>query len=255
MTIATAVHATPVHRNESVRHIRAVFRLLFVNKLQVLYTPLGGLFAIFLLNLTIWWIIIAADSGNRGTVHLGYSGAVFYIYVYAMVVAIQIVLRTFPFSLGFGVTRRDFYLGAALAFVAISLLFAVVLTIMSAIEITTNGWGVGGRLFAPIYFTNSFWLARLVMYFLVFLFCLFVGAVIATLYMRWRALGITVFFVAFAVVIVAAIAAVTLSHQWGVVGNWFATTGTFGLVLWTLVPTAISAVGGYLVLRRATPKS
>jgi hypothetical protein len=255
MTTVTSVAATLSRNYESPRRILAVLRLLFVNKVQILYTPLAALGGIFLLNLAIWWIIIAASPNNRGSIHLGYSGAVSYIYVYAIIIAVQTLLRTFPFSLGFGVTRRDFYLGAAATFVVLSTIFAAVLTIMSSIEIATNGWGVGGQMFAPVYFTNSFWLARFVMYLLVFLFCLFVGSVIATIYVRWRALGIVVFFASLAVLIVAAVAEVTLDHQWNAVGSWFATTGTFGIVLWTLVPTAISAVGGFLFLRRATPKS
>lgn len=255
MTTITPVEATQSRSYESPRRILAVLRLLFVNKVQILYTPLAALGAIFLLNLAIWWIIIAASPNNRGSIHLGYSGAVSYIYVYAIIIAVQTLLRTFPFSLGFGVTRRDFYLGATLTFVVLSTIFAAVLTIMSSIEIATNGWGVGGQMFAPVYFTNPFWLARFVMYLLVFLFCLFVGSVIATIYVRWRAFGIVVFFASLAVVLVAAIAEVTLNHQWNAVGNWFATTGAFGIVLWTLVPTAISAAGGFLFLRRATPKS
>ena len=255
MTSITTASPVQLRRYESPRRILAVVRLLFVSKVPILYTPLLALFAIFLMNLTIWWIIIAADSGNRGTVHLGYSGAVFYIYVYAIVIAVQTMLRTFPFSLGMGVTRRDFYLGSVLTFVALSVLFSIVLTIMSSIEIATNGWGVGGRMFAPVYFTDTFWLARLVMYLLLFLFCLFVGSVCATIYMRWRALGVATFFIALGAVLVAGIAEVTLNHQWDSVWHWFSTTGTFGLVLWTLLPSAIAATGGYLVLRRSTPKA
>jgi hypothetical protein len=250
---AIAQTTAPLHRFESARHVLAVTRLIFVNKVQILYVPLAALGAIFLLNLAIWWIIIIA-SGDRGVNHLGYSGAVSYIYIYGLIIAVQSIVRTFPFSLGFGVTRRDFYLGSALAFVVVSLIFAVVLTIMSSIEIATGGWGVGGRMFAPVYFTNGFWLARFVMYFLVFLFCMFVGSVVAVIYVRWRALGVSVFFIALGVVIVAAIAEITLNHQWGDVGSWFATTGALGIVAWTLVPSGVSAIGGFLALRRATPK-
>ena len=253
-TIASPV-VTTNSRFEAGRRILAVTRLHFVNRVQILYTPLLALAAIFLLNYAIWWIVIAANSSSQGTNHLGYSGAVSYIYIYGIVIAVQSTLRTFPFSLGFGVTRRDYYLGSALAFVTLSTLFAVVLTVMSVIEIATNGWGVGGRMFAPVYFTNSFWLARFVMYLLVFLFCLFVGTVIATVYMRWRATGIFVFFLCLGIVLLGAIAWITVAHGWPGVGNWFATTGTFGIVLWTLVPSAVSAAGGLLIIRRATPKA
>jgi hypothetical protein len=37
------------------------------------------------------------------------------------------------------------------------------------------------------------------------------------------------------------------------VGAWFAANDAVGIVLWSLVPTALAAVAGCAVLRRATP--
>jgi hypothetical protein len=257
----TAIAQTlPASRsNEAGRRIFAVVKLHFVNRFQILYLPLIVLLAIFVLNLAIWYVIIASTGGssstNASTNHLGYSGAVSYIYVYGIVIAVQAISRTFPFSLGFGVTRRDFYLGSAAAFVLLSFGFAVILTIMSVLEIATNGWGVGGRMFAPLFFTNSFWLLRFVMYFCAFLFLLFIGTAGATFYVRWRATGLTVFFGIIAVLILAAIAGFTLFHQWPAVGSWIDSSGPVGLTLWLLVPSAVCGIAGYFVLRRATPKN
>src|ERR1700712_1118052 len=185
--MTTVAHTPPASRsNESGRRILAVTKLHFVNRFQILYLPLIVLGTIFVLNLAIWWIIVAASDGAVTGAHLGYSGAVSYIYVYGVVIAVQAISRTFPFSLGFGVTRRDFYLGSVLAFVAVSFGFAVILTIMSVLEIATGGWGVGGRMFAPLWFTNDFWLLRFVMYFCAFLFLFFIGTAGAAFYVRWR---------------------------------------------------------------------
>jgi hypothetical protein len=248
--------ALPASRsNESARRIFAVIKLHFVNRFQILYMPMIVLGAIFLVNLAIWWIIVAASDGADSGSHLGYSGAVSYIYVYGIVIAVQAISRTFPFSLGFGVTRRDFYLGSALAFVVLSFGFAVVLTIMSVIEIATNGWGVGGRMFAPLWFTNGFWLLRFVMYFCAFLFLLFIGTAGAAFYVRWRATGLTAFFAIIAVIILASVAYFALGHHWDVVGQWIDQSGPVGITVWLLLPAAISAVAGFFVLRRATPKN
>lgn len=249
---AIATPAVPGTRSNASHHILAVVRLLFVNKVQLIYTPLLGQLGVFLLNYAIWWVIRAADGK---TAHLQYSGALGYIYVFSLVVAIQVILRTFPFSLGFGVTRRNFYVGTVLTFFVLSLFFSAVITVLGTIEIATNGWGLGGYLFAPAYFTNSFWLLRFVMYVCLFLFMFFVGAVFATVYMRWRAIGLLIFFFSLAVVLVGGIALVTLEYQWPAVGNWFVSNGTLGVVLWTLVPTAVAAIAGFLVLRKATPKN
>jgi hypothetical protein len=250
--------AVPATRPSPTRYIGAVVRLLFVNKTQLLYTPIGGMAAIFLLNYAIWWIIVVAAGatpGHHPHIHLQYSGAVLYIFIFAMIIAIQVILRTFPFSLGFGVTRRDFYLGATVSFVALATLFSAFITALGSLEEATKGWGIGGYLFAPAYFSDRFWLVRFVTYLLLFLFLMFVGAVVATIYMRWRAIGVSLFFILLGVAIVAAIAVIALSHSWDAVGGWLSQAGSFGLVLWSLVPTAIAAVAGFLVLRRATPKS
>jgi hypothetical protein len=255
---ATAITTIPTHRSESARHIGAVIRLLFVNKRQLLYTPIGGQIAIFLLNYAIWWVIVVAAGatpGNHPHIQLQYSGAVLYTFVFAMIIAVQVMLRTFPFSLGFGVTRRDFYLGSAAAFVLLAAIFSAVVTLLGSIELATKGWGIGGYLFAPAYFSDTFWLARFAVFLLLFLFLMFLGALVAAIYMRWRSFGVSLFFILLAVAIVAAISVITLTHEWDFVWGWVNRTGAFGLVVWSLVPTAICAVGGFLVLRRATPKS
>jgi hypothetical protein len=258
--MTTLAQALPASRsNEAGRRTLAVVKLHFVNRFQILYLPLIVLGAIFVLNLAIWWIIVESTGGvnsaNRSSSHLGYSGAVSYIYVYGIVIAVQAISRTFPFSLGFGVTRRDFYLGSVIAFVGLSLGFAVVLTIMSSIEIATNGWGLGGRMFAPLFFTNSFWLLRFVMYFCAFLFLLFIGTAGATFYVRWRATGLTIFFGIIAIILLGAVAYLTLGHQWPAVGTWFDQSGPVGVTVWLLAPAAVCAIAGYFVLRRATPKN
>jgi hypothetical protein len=259
MTTISAQPGLDSRNFESLRHIVAVTRLHFVNKVAILYTPLIVLAAVFALNYAIWWLVIYAGhlsiAHSRTTTHLGYTGAVSYIFVYALVIAVQAVSRTFPFALGFGVTRRDFYLGSALAFVVLSIVMAAVLTVMSVIEIATSGWGVQGYMFAPVYFTNASWILRFLMYFFVFLFCLFIGSGAASMYVRWRAIGLTTFFVLLAVILVGGAAIVTFDDAWGAVAHWFAESGAFGVSAWTLVPTAIAGIAGFFILRRATPKN
>ena len=133
------------------------------------------------MNLAIWWIIFsAATAERRGRCREGlqYSGASIYIFVYMMVVAIQAMNLTFPFALGYGVTRRDFWLGSSLTFVLLSAMYAIGLTILSIIEEATNGWGLGGRMFTAVYFGDGPWSQRLFIFFVAFLFFFFVGAAI-----------------------------------------------------------------------------
>ena len=42
---------------------------------------------------------------------------------------------------------------------------------------------------------------------------------------------------------------------WPAVGQFFVTYQAIGTALWLLVPTALAGIGGYFILRRATPRS
>ena len=66
-----------------------------------------------------------------------------------MVVAVQAMSATFRFALGMSVTRRDYYLGTALYFTMLSVVYAAGLTALGGIERLTDGWGLDGYFFAP----------------------------------------------------------------------------------------------------------
>jgi len=238
--------------------IANVVKLQFANPYTVLTAPWVILIAIFLVNLAIWWIIMSqvTDPADRADVSegFGYSGASLFIFVYMMVVAIQSMNQTFNFALGMSVTRRDYYLGSAVTFTLLSVVFAAGMTVLGAIEQATDGWGVGGRMFTSIYFGDGGWFERFVIIFLALMFFFFIGAVAATVFVRWKAVGLTVLAVVVAVILLALVALATFTQSWGRVGEWFATTGFLGSALWSLVITAIAGVAGFFILRRATPR-
>jgi hypothetical protein len=258
MTAVTTVAPADVRSNEALRRIAAVTRLHFVNKLQIVGMPLVILVGILLINISIWLIILNAVSehARKTTEHgFGYTGSIFYIYVYAVIIGVQAISRTFPFSLGFGVTRRDFYLGSVLAFVFLSVIFSVVMTVLSAIEDLTNGWGLGGHMLNPVYFHAGPWGLRFLLYFVVFLFVFFTGSCVASVYVRWKSTGLIAFFAVLVVILLAAAVIITLTDGWGATGAWFARSGSLGVALWSLIPSALAAVAGFFLLRRATPKN
>jgi hypothetical protein len=119
----------------------------------------------------------------------------------------------------------------------------------------TGGWGFGGHMFTSVYFGTGPWYVRFGLFFTIFVFFFFTGMIFATVYVRWRAYGILALVAAITVALVAATAVVSLSGSWPAVGEWFASTGVNGVILWSLVPTVASAIAGYFVLRRATPRS
>jgi hypothetical protein len=251
--------AAAPHTATTVNRILAVTRLHFVNPWTIVVVPGLILLMILVVNITIWWLILSnvETAADRADVSagFGYSGASFFIFVYMMVVAVQGMNLTFPFALGYGVTRREFYLGSSVAFVLLSAFWAVILTALATIEEATNGWGVSGRMFSAIYFGEGEWYQRLFLFFVTFLFFFFAGQGVATLYVRWKTNGLLIFFALLAVLLVGSLAAIIRTDSWGPVIDWFVHTGPYGVSALSLIPAGIAALGGYAVLLRATPKS
>jgi hypothetical protein len=237
--------------------IWAVTKLNLANPWTAILLPWIILAVIFVANLAIW-IIIRQAAGPQGAADaaegLSYSGASLYIFVYMLVVAVQTVNLTFPFAQGYGVTRRDFYLGTVLTFVLLSAMFSIGMTILATIEEATGGWGLSGQMFTAIYFGDGPWYARLWIFFTLFLFFFFVGAIAAAIFVRWKANGVIAFFIGVGAVLIGLAALFTFTESWPAFAGFFAEMGFLGSYTWSLVLTVPAAVAGYLVLRRATPK-
>jgi hypothetical protein len=262
MTTMTAhSDATPVRREGATafRRILNVVRLHLGNPYTTIVLPWIILGVILLINLTIWALIAIAvgttgKDASDAQKGFSYSGSSFYIAVYMMIVAVQAISITFQYALSYGATRRDYWLGTSLTFVLLSAMYAIGFTILGFIERATNGWGLGGRMFTPIYFGDTWW-ERLLIFFFGLLFFFFIGSSLAAVWVRWKATGMVVFFATLAALLLAGIAWLTLSNSW--IGFWTAlvAAGPLGIASWLLVPAAIGAVVGYFILRRATPRS
>ena len=242
------------------RRLWNVARLHAANPFTLVVTPLIVLGIIFLANLLIWWVIAVGTAGNTEAVAnassgLQWSGASMWTFVYMMVVAIQAMNLTFPFALGFGSTRRDFSLGTALTFIALSAFFALVYTGMAALETATHGWGLNGSMFTAAYFGDVTWGLRLFHVFTAFVFFFSIGTVFGAIYVRFRARGLILFFAALALVLIGAVALATLTASWSDVGAFFGTLGLTGTYALSLAVSAVAAIAGYFVLQRATPRS
>ncbi|RDV45615.1 hypothetical protein DOE76_07235 [Leifsonia sp. ku-ls] len=249
---------TPAAAPGAPARIWRVVRLNVVNKWTVIWLPVMIMFFIGVVNWLIWWIIWSATNpADRADAMDGtqWTGAAFYIFVYMMVVAIQVVSSTFPFALGYSVTRRDFALGSGLTFLLLSAGYAIGFTVLAAVEEWTNGWWLGGHLFTSVYFADETFAGRLFMVFTAMLFFFAVGAFSASLFMRWRMNGILVAGATLALLLVGAIALITYTQSWPAVGEWFVVNGPIGVTAWLLLPTVLAAVAGYAVLGRATPRS
>ena len=250
-TIATPTISAP----SGLSRVTNVVRLHLVNRQVYIGIPwliLGGAFLVTIIIALL--INYATGDPTGGKNGFEYSWAVISPLWYLAAVAVMAISQSFPFALGFGVTRRDFYLGTSLLFVVISLANAVALASLAEIEKATNGWGIGAGMFTSLFFDGT-WIVNFFVFTVVQLGIFFVGACIATVYMRWRVMGMLVFWFGFALILIGVIALITLTNTWGPVIAWLVAQGTVGIWAWLLVLVALAAFTGYFVLRKATPKN
>ena len=255
----TAATITPSrHRSPGAAgRILNVVRLHLVNVRQIFVVPWLIMAFIFALSVAIGWIVRASLSpadladANSG---MQYSGAIGYFLVYMLVIAVMAINQTFPFAQSYSVTRRDFYLGTLVAFAGLSVVYSIAVTVLGWLEDVTNGWGFGVTLFSPEYLGPNL-LQRFYVSLVLFLFFFVIGMAVASVYLRWKVNGMLIFFATLVLLIVGFIALIAATASWSAVGQWFVMTGFVGVISWTLVPTSVAAIFGYLLLRWATPRN
>jgi hypothetical protein len=183
-----------------------------------------------------------------------YSWAVLSPQWYLVVVGVQAIGLTFSFALGFGATRRDFWLGTSIMFGIVSLLNAVAIATLVQIEKATGGWGIGIAMFDSLWYGQAGWLTDFYSTLALQLLVLFVGASVTTVYMRWRIRGMMIVLFSSIALLLIFIAVATFSESWPALFEWFGSIGVVGAFNIVLGFAVLSAVGGYLVIRRATPR-
>lgn len=251
----TAVATSPVVTSPA-RRIALASRLHATNPWGTLILPWMITVAIFALNLSIWLILRSTiDPAKLETDAFQTNGGVTWLFFYMTVVAVQAMNQTFRFAVGMSATRRDYYVGTALYFALLSVMYAVGITALAAVERATDGWGVGGAFFAPA-FLSDLALPQLSYVYLVSLLCaFFVGSAVASVYVRWGSTGIVAFFIALGVLFVGGIWAMTEAQAWTSFWETLASHSVPWIVSWLLIPAALGVAVGYALMRRATPRA
>lgn len=243
------------------RRLWNVMRLHAANPFTLIVTPLLVLAAIFAINLMIWWMVRSgaptdAESVENVSRGFQFSGSSLWIFFYMAVVAIMAMNLTFSFALGFGSTRRDFLLGTGLTFLALSAGYSVVYILLALLEQATGGWGLGGAMFNSFFFGLDLpWWQRLFHVFALFAFFFGAGSAFGAMYVRWKARGLIFFFSVFTLVLVGALALLTVTGSWPAVGEFFATLGFTGSYAVGLGIGLIGWAAAFGILRKATPRS
>lgn len=222
----------------------SVVRLQLVNTQTYVWVPLlvlGGAFGITML--------IFALLPVGGIVGGGAQAPMWYF----LVVGVQSLTLTFPFSQALSVTRREFYAGTVLTALLASAALAVIYVLGGLLEEATGGFGTGSIFFQVPGVWSDGWAVAGLLY-LVLSFAFFkVGFFCAVVYKRFGTLVLTTGLIAAAVVTLLVVWAVTRLEAWGQVTGWVADAGVLGLTLWSLPVLGVLALVSYGLLRRALP--
>ncbi len=222
-----------------------VVRMQFVNKQTFIWVPLLILVGAFVLSLLVY-AMIPTDAIKVG----GGSAAPLW---YFMVVGVQSLTLTFPFSQAMSVTRREFFLGTLLAALVTSAMLAIIFVAGGLVEQATQGWGMNGYFFYLDWIWAAGPLAAFVIYFAIAVLFFVVGFWAATIYKRFGALWLTIVLVGIGFLLVGLMWLTGFAKAWVQLFTWLAETGALGLALWGVLLAAVLAASSFLILRRATP--
>ncbi len=235
----------------------AVVRIHLASPSTTLVVPWLITLGIFALNMAIYGMVIYSAGGLDQLEDASFSnnGGVLWVFVFMLVMAVQAMHFTFRFSLGFSITRRDYYVGTLLYFLILAFVYSAGFLVLGAIERATNGWGLDVGFFNPLGVDDVSLGVIAYATFVGLLLFMAIGASAAALWVRWNAVGLYVYFGALAVAVVAFLWVVTVTHSWLSVGEFFATTPIWLLVTYLVPFTAIAMALGYAVIRRSPLRS
>lgn len=251
MTTITETHVAATTR---VHPLARIVRLHSINPSVFFGIPMMILAGAWIVTVVIALIMqgngISRDAAMEG---LSYSWAVVSPQWYLVVVGVQAIATTFPLALGFGATRRDFWLGTSAMFVLVAALMGAVTAVLVQIEAATDGWWIGAGMFTALWYQAD-WVLDFYSTFCLQLLVFFVGAAVTTVYMRWQMRGMLLLAAGAAVVGLTAIATITFGDGWPEVWAFVADLGVAGTFTIALAAAALCWAAGYLVIRRATTR-
>jgi hypothetical protein len=232
------------------KRVTAAARMQLVHPLLSVGIPWAIVGSSFAINLAIWGVgDVAAQAPGDGS-----TGGLAALYVTVVVGFVGAVTQYFPFATGLSLSRRAFYLGTALAAVMEAVVYGIALTVLTAIENATNGWGVRLHFWAP----GALDVGNPLLQFLVFavpmLACAFLGMGIGVVFKRWGPMGL--YALTLGTLFIGGLAAVWITWQqgWSHVGSWLGDRSVTSLTV--LLPALLAVVLAgltHLGLRRTVP--
>jgi hypothetical protein len=247
---ATAHHTSPVApapegAPSAASRIWGIVRVQFINRYTFVWIPAIILASEVLVSLAIY-AMIGSDQPM-------YGGAVQAPLWYFVGAGVQAMSLTFPFAQALTATRREFFLGTALAALLAAGALSLIVVVLGYVEQATTGYGINGYIaHLPWLWTQGGLVAGL-LYLVLTLLVFFVGFWMATLYRRGGAFAVTIAAIGLGVVIVGVLFVVSRFGLWSDVLRLFADLGPLGVTGYVSILVALAAVAGWLTLRRSTP--
>ncbi|EIV92189.1 hypothetical protein [Frankia sp. QA3] len=211
-----------------------------------------------LLYLVLPWAILAFSFAVNLVIsaelppNTNRSGGLATIYVYVFAGGLLATVRSLPFGLALGVSRRSYYLGTAGLGVVLAAVYGLALTAAQALERATGGWGVTLHFFELSYLLDGpwylTWLTSFVGLVLLFVHGMWFGLV----YRRWNLTGLVAFIAGHISTLLAAALVVTWTHTWAGIGDFFTALSAAGLTGVLAALAAALLAGGFTTIRRVT---
>ncbi|MDN5757591.1 MAG: hypothetical protein L0H59_03530 [Tomitella sp.] len=180
----------------------------------------------------------------------GFNGVGSTLFFFSVAMFASITTQHFPFALGLGVTRRDFYAGTAITALCTGIVNGVLVLIFAEIERATDGYSVHLEVLSVVYrLTGSTALVFFAMVLTTMAFAA-LGVFAGNLYLKWRANGLVFAALILAAVLAGAALLITWQRGWPAVGRFFVDTPAAALMLGIPAVVGVLLFGaGYRMMR------
>ncbi len=180
------------------------------------------------------------------------TGGLASIFVYMLVIGIVSVGQTFPFLIGFGARRKDYFLGTTATVALVSVVTAILLLVVGYAERATEHWGIGLYFFNIPYLTDGSLLSQFWIFFILMMNLFFCGFAIASIYRKIGRNGLFGVSIALGLALTVAFYLITHYDKWDSVWEWARGVSVVELANWLLALTLVYVGVSYALLRKAT---
>lgn len=191
-----------------------------------------------------------SDEARASTQTFGLSALLIVWFVFQT----QLVTDKFPFAVGFGLTRHEFFRAVSILIAAQAVVYGSAVAGLARVEDATTGWGVGLEFFRPAGLDTGNVATDAAAWAMAFAGAGALAVLSASIHMRWGVRGLLTAGACVLSVGGLTAIAVTAADQWGGVADWLGNQSALYLMAVLPVPFVLAlAAVGYATMRRMVP--